>query len=67
MTTTDHREIIIDCAKLAEGGTVDIRLLERRVFSRAVVVNSAQLSDQASLLGYIDDLRNRGYTVTVES
>lgn len=60
-------EIIIDHANAENANAVDIRPLERRIFSRAVIRNSALRTDQERFMADVASLRNRGFAVVVQS
>jgi hypothetical protein len=67
MATPKGTAIIINCAEVATGASVDIRSLERRAFQRATIRNSALLPDQNQFRADVADLQNRGYAIEVES
>lgn len=60
-------EIIIDHANVENANAVDIRSLERRIFSRAVIRNSALRTDQNRFMADVASLRNRGFVIMVQS
>ncbi|WP_454875109.1 hypothetical protein [Paraburkholderia xenovorans] len=60
-------ELVIDHANAESPNAVDIRALERRTFSRAVIRNSALRTDQEQFMAEVTNLRNRGFDVVVQS
>lgn len=63
----NETKILIDHAGAQTPDSVDIRALERRIFSRAVIRNSALRTDQERFTADVSSLRNRGFDVAVES